>query len=185
MGGMKHIEVLLVEDNKADALLVSELLDGLGVGVRSNVVRNGKEALGVLQSRVDLRKTLPDLVVLDLNLPLIGGFEVLARMKADPLLERVPVLVMTGSVRKEDEMRARSMGVIAYCIKPATEDEFEAVIRCLKSCLNSIDHNPTSQRARKSTRLRGPEMSLQAGWLLGNGTLGSSEQDWYLPRLGR
>lgn len=77
----------------------------------------------------------PDVVVLDLNLPKVHGFEVLRRMKASPSLRTLPVVIMTGSLNKDDEIRARDMGVSDYCIKPSRSDDFESVIRWFKENL--------------------------------------------------
>ena len=74
-------------------------------------------------------------MILDLNLPRMDGFDVLRMMKADDGLRSIPVVVMTGSLKKEDENKARSLGAADYCIKPATVEEMETTLMCLRGHL--------------------------------------------------
>ena len=101
------------------------------------------------------RERTPDLVILDLNLPRMNGFDVLACMKAESSLGSIPVIVMTGSLRKEDEVRARSLGAADYCIKPATFIEIERARGCLKAQLEIINCNKREKRG-PSTDLAEP-----------------------------
>ncbi len=78
---------------------------------------------------------IPDLIILDLNLPRMDGFEVLDLMKKDDELRSIPVVVITGSLRSEDETRARSLGAIEYCIKPSTVEEMDRLISCFRDRL--------------------------------------------------
>jgi CheY-like chemotaxis protein len=102
-----------VEDNLADARLASEILGSAGVDVA--VARDGVEAIATLRSAGG---SLPDLVLLDLNLPRMGGLEVLAELKADPVLGSIPVVVLTTSRADGDVRRAYELHANAYVTKP-------------------------------------------------------------------
>ena len=137
----KRLEVLIVEDNPGDALLISELMEETGLWIHASIARNGQMALDIFnKGSVQSNLPTPDLVILDLNLPKVNGFEVLAHIKANPKYRSIPVMVMTGSSNRDDEEKARGMGVIDYCIKPATADEMETTMVCLKNSLNPY-HN--------------------------------------------
>ena len=133
---MRQLEVLMVEDNLADATLISDLLKDIGAPVNLTVAENGKKALDILEKMTG-EPTKPDLVILDLNLPMVDGFDILAYLKATMSLLSVPVLVMTGSMNKDDEKRARSMGA-NYCIKPSTVEEIAFTTDCLKKAISTI-----------------------------------------------
>jgi CheY-like chemotaxis protein len=105
--------ILLVEDNPADARLAREILAKGDVEIV--VARDGVEALAALRSA---DAALPDLVLLDLNLPRVGGLEVLAEVKADPVLSSVPVVVLTTSRADRDVRRAYELHANAYVTKP-------------------------------------------------------------------
>ena len=76
--------------------------------------------------------TRPDLVILDLGLPKGDGFDVLEAMKADPKLKTIPVIVMSGSNRSEDQARAYKLQAAAYIVKPADKEKYFAAIRSIK-----------------------------------------------------
>jgi len=100
---------------------------------RVHVVGDGEEALAFLKresSRVNAPR--PDLVLLDLNLPKVDGYQVLEAMKADPVLRRIPVVVISGSRSEIDIARAYDQQVSAYLVKPPGVDGYFAAIRSLK-----------------------------------------------------
>lgn len=134
----KQLEILIIEDNIGDALLVSELLQEIGLSIHITVAKDGRMALDMLTKDVRLDSSKPDFVILDLNLPRVHGFEILASMKATPELRSIPVVVLTGSLNREDEVRARGMGAADYCNKPSTTDEMDMVIGRLKRQLDIL-----------------------------------------------
>ncbi len=139
MNATKQLEVLIIEDNPADAMLITELLDEVGIPLNVIVAKDGKKALDILnQEDGHSNDPTPDFVILDLNLPKVHGFDVLANMKSSPKLRSIPVVVMTGSLNKEDEVRARSLGVTDYCIKPSDLEDMAATGRWLKKKLASL-----------------------------------------------
>jgi CheY-like chemotaxis protein len=130
--------IFLIEDNKGDIFLISELLQETGLDFNITIAENGQLALTILKTMVKEGASLPDFVILDLNLPKVHVFEILAYMKGAEALQAVPVAVMTGSLNKEDEVRARSMGVVDYRIKPSGCEDVYATGLWLKKSLESL-----------------------------------------------
>ena len=131
------VEVLLAEDDPADAELILKCLDEcLGrSGDRVHVVRDGEWALdflfarGVYQGRPP--EARPRLVLLDLKLPKVDGAEVLARMKGDPTLRAIPVVVLSSSNVERDVARCYRLGANSYVQKPVDFVRFREVVRQL------------------------------------------------------
>jgi CheY-like chemotaxis protein len=123
------VEVLLVEDNSADVRLTQEALRDGKVRNNLRVARDGVEALEYLRregAHTDAPR--PHVVLLDLNLPRKNGREVLAEMKADPSLRRIPVVVLTSSKAEEDIARTYDLHANCYVTKPVGLDEFMTVV---------------------------------------------------------
>ena len=116
------IKVLVVEDNPGDAFLIEEMLRGLNLDLKVTQLGDGRQAMDALMAKGFIS---PDLVILDLNLPRVYGLDVLAYMKSIPALSSISVMIMTGYLKGEDEIRARSLGASDYCIKPTSIDEME------------------------------------------------------------
>jgi len=113
------VEVLLVEDNPADARLAKEAWREVAVPHRMRVATNGEDALEVLRCEgVHEGAPRPALVVLDLNLPRMDGRELLERMKGDPELCRIPVVVLTTSDRDLDIRTSYQLQANCYVVKP-------------------------------------------------------------------
>jgi len=130
---VRSLDLLLVEDNDADThLTVTALRDAL-VPTRIHLVKDGEDAIAFLkQTGAHTEAPTPDLVLLDLNLSGLDGFQVLAEMKADPSLKKIPVIVISGSDRTEDRARAYELQAAGYLAKPAELDKYFAAIRSLK-----------------------------------------------------
>jgi CheY-like chemotaxis protein len=109
------MRILLVEDNQADALLIREALRQVDVQYPVDLVTDGEQALERLR---DPEAPVPDLVLLDLNLPRVDGREVLTQVKADPRLRSIPVIVLTTSSAPPDIEFAYAQGANAYVRKP-------------------------------------------------------------------
>jgi CheY-like chemotaxis protein len=124
------IEVLLVEDDPGDVLMTREAFAEHKVGNRLSVVSDGDEALAYLRRQGRYAQApRPDLVLLDLNLPRRDGRQVLAEIKNDEDLRRIPVVVLTTSQADEDVLRSYSLHANAYVTKPVDFDQFIAVVR--------------------------------------------------------
>lgn len=132
-GGAEPIEILLVEDNPADARLTQEALKESKVRNNLVVLGDGEQALAYLRregKHADARR--PDLILLDLNLPRKDGRELLADVKADPDLRRIPVVVLTTSAGEEDVLRAYNLQAACYITKPVDLDQFINVVRSIE-----------------------------------------------------
>jgi two-component system, chemotaxis family, response regulator Rcp1 len=129
----RAIEILLVEDNDGDVLLTREALAEGHVRNHLTVAKNGVEALAILRREPAFGETSrPDLVLLDLNLPKVDGRQVLAEMKNDPDLRRIPVVVLTTSKAEEDVVRSYDLHANSYITKPVDLDEFIHVVRSIE-----------------------------------------------------
>jgi CheY-like chemotaxis protein len=139
------VEILLVEDDPGDVLITREAIESSKVANRLSVVSNGEEALQFLRREEPFADApRPGLLLLDLNLPRLDGREVLARMKADPDLRRIPVVVLTTSSSDEDIVRSYDLHANAYVTKPVDFDQFMSVVRQIDQFFVSIVTLPPS-----------------------------------------
>ncbi|MER7566990.1 MULTISPECIES: response regulator [Streptomyces] len=124
------IDVLLVEDDPGDELMTREAFEDNKIGNTLHVVRDGEEALDFLYRRGDHTDApQPDLILLDLNLPKYDGRQVLEKIKSDPELSHIPVVVLTTSAAEEDILRSYKLHANAYVTKPVDLDQFIAAVR--------------------------------------------------------
>lgn len=124
------IEILLVEDDPGDVLMTKEALADAKMANKLHVVSNGEEALAFLFQEGDyVSAPRPGLILLDLNLPRVDGREVLAQVKADKVLRRIPVVVLTTSEAEEDILRSYDLHANAYVTKPVDFEAFAKVVR--------------------------------------------------------
>ena len=123
--------ILLVEDSSDDIELITSSLAAYHLTNRIDVVRDGAEALEYLEcrGRYTDRTGLPAVVLLDLKLPKISGLEVLARLRGNPDLRTVPVVVLTSSREEPDLRRAYELGTNAYVVKPVKFEEFAKAVK--------------------------------------------------------
>jgi len=125
----RSIEILLVEDNPGDARLTLEGMREAKVKNRMHVVEDGVEAMAFLrrEGRYSVAPR-PDLILLDLNLPRKDGRAVLAEVKADPDLKRIPVVILTTSRAEEDVLRAYNLHANCYVTKPVDLSQFLKIV---------------------------------------------------------
>lgn len=118
--------ILLIEDNEDHAMLVTLAFEDLDMHCRLHWVKNGVEAMDYLYHRGEfinpLHSPRPDLILLDLGLPLIDGHGVLKAIKESEELRAIPVVILTTSQNKDDIMRAYSNNANSYLIKPMSSD---------------------------------------------------------------
>jgi len=120
----KSIEILLVEENPGDVRLTMEALRGGRVRNNIHVVEDGVQAIDFLRRQGDYGGVpRPDLILLDLNLPKKDGREVLAEVKQDPALKRIPVVILTSSAAEQDILRAYDLAANCYITKPVELDQ--------------------------------------------------------------
>jgi two-component system, chemotaxis family, response regulator Rcp1 len=131
--GARPIEIMLVEDNPADVRLTRETLKEGRVRNNLYVVSNGVEALARLRREGPYADAVrPDIILLDLNLPKKDGREVLAEIKKDPDLGRIPVIVLTISQAEQDILAAYDLRANCFISKPINLDEFIKVISTIE-----------------------------------------------------
>ena len=129
----RPIEILVVEDNPGDVRLTVEALKEGKVRNNLSVVADGVEALAFLRREGKYADAArPDLILLDLNLPKKDGREVLAEIKEDPNLRRIPVVVLTTSEEEKDILQAYDLRTNAYITKPVDLDQFLTVVRSIE-----------------------------------------------------
>jgi CheY-like chemotaxis protein len=129
----KAIDILLVEDNLGDVRLTSEALKEGKVLNTLHVVGDGIEALAYLRHKGQYAKSAhPDIILLDLNLPRKDGRELLAEIKIDPNLRRIPVVILTTSIATEDILKSYDLHANCYITKPVDIDRFITVIKSIE-----------------------------------------------------
>ena len=139
MNASAPIQILLVEDNPGDVRLTREVLKEGRISNTLNVAPDGVEALAFLRHEGAYADAgQQDLVLLDLNLPKKDGREVLAEMKADPELQRIPIIVLTSSSAEADILSAYDLHANCYITKPVELDEFTKVVRSIEDFWLSI-----------------------------------------------
>ena len=120
---MQAIQILLVEDTLSDVKLMEHWLSASDLVDQLRVVRDGEQALELLRRERESRAR-PDLVLLDVNLPRLSGFDVLSQIRADSLLHDLPVIILTGTLARRDVERARALQADRCLQKPSDADEF-------------------------------------------------------------
>lgn len=130
----QSVEILLVEDNPGDIRLIVEVLKEGKIHNNLSVVEDGELALSYLRREGSyLDAIVPDIILLDLNLPKINGNEVLAEIRKDPLLKHIPVIILTTSEAEQDILKAYDLNVNCYITKPVNLDDFLTVVRSIES----------------------------------------------------
>lgn len=132
MSGEKKLVVLVVEDTKHDYILIERsirALEGKGIKCDLHWVTTGEDALDFLYRKGKFATApRPNLILLDLRLPGMNGLEVLAKVKKDERLRKIPVVVLTVSELEEDMVRAYDSGAAAYLQKPTRTEDFEKLL---------------------------------------------------------
>ena len=126
------VNILLVEDNPNDVEITVRALKKGQVRNELTEARDGQEALDILFGVKNGNVPKPSLILLDLNLPKVNGHEVLEKIKADPKLRRIPVIVLTASTREEDIVRTYDLGVNTFISKPVEFEDFIRMVTTIK-----------------------------------------------------
>jgi CheY-like chemotaxis protein len=125
----KSVEVLLVEDNPGDVRLIQEVFKEAKIKNVLHVARDGEEAMKMLHLEGENPSRLPDLILLDLNLPKKDGRDVLKEIKKDDKLKCIPVVVLTSSIRDEDLIETYKNNANCYIAKPVDLDQLIKVVQ--------------------------------------------------------
>ena len=136
----RSVRILLVEDNPADVFLTQEILsESKKASYEISTAKDGIEALSYLRKMNGYKSTPnPDMLLLDLNLPRMRGFDFLAEIKTDSELKRIPVCILTTSDREADIEKAKELGAECYLIKPLDLEKFESVFSRIIGNINLL-----------------------------------------------
>jgi chemotaxis family two-component system response regulator Rcp1 len=130
---MKDVHILLVEDNEGDIVLTQEALSEAKINNKVSVARDGEEAINLLNNALKEPKfLLPDLILLDINLPKIDGKEVLQYIKTTSVLKKIPVVMLTTSSSEQDISFAYSHYANCFISKPVDLNKFFEVVRMIE-----------------------------------------------------
>jgi CheY-like chemotaxis protein len=140
---MKEVHILLVEDNEGDIILTKEALKDANIRNQVTVAMDGEQALLMLYAAEEL----PDLILLDINLPRINGLEVLASIKKDEKLKDIPVIMLTTSSAEKDILTSYAHHANRFITKPVDLPRFMEVIKTIEDFLISIIKEPKQRRA--------------------------------------
>lgn len=141
------IDILLVEDNAADVRLTEEVLTESKVRNNLTIANDGQEALACLRRQGKFKASArPDLILLDLNLPIKDGREVLAEIKADPDFKRIPVVILTTSKAEEDILKTYNLHANCYITKPVDLEQFVTVVKYIEDFWLAIVKLPNGKK---------------------------------------
>jgi CheY-like chemotaxis protein len=142
----KLIDILLVEDNEGDARLAREAMRDSKIRNTLHHVLDGEEAMACLRKEGRFAGApRPDLILLDLNLPKKDGRQVLAEIKSDEELKRIPVVILTVSSDEQDILKSYNLHANCYVTKPIDLDQFIKVIRSIEDFWLTIVKLPNGQ----------------------------------------
>jgi two-component system, chemotaxis family, response regulator Rcp1 len=134
LNGNQAVEILLVEDSPTDTLLAEEAFEESTIISNLHTVTDGVEAVAFLRREGKYHESpRPGLILLDLNLPRKDGREVLAEIKGDEELKRIPVVVLTTSKSAADVHRAYDLHANCYIVKPVDFEKFSGVVKAIES----------------------------------------------------
>ncbi|MGB1204234.1 MAG: response regulator [Chitinophagales bacterium] len=120
--------ILLIEDDEVDAMTIKRAIKEIKIANPLVWRENGEEGLLYLKEKANFR---PSIILLDLNMPRMGGLELLAIIKEDPKLRNIPVIILTTSSHDEDRLRSFNLSVAGYMIKPVDYKNFVQVIKAV------------------------------------------------------
>jgi CheY-like chemotaxis protein len=136
---IKHVDILLIEDNPGDISLAKKALSSSKLINNLNVVTDGEEAIAYLHKEGQYKNAIhPDLILLDLNLPKKSGQEVLAEIKLDKDLKRIPVVILTSSKEEKDILKSYDSHANCYITKPVDLSKFQEVVSNIENFWFSI-----------------------------------------------
>lgn len=125
-------KVLLVEDNATDALLLRKAFQRAGLNDVLHQSLDANEAYEWLSTRLESGRSLPDLILVDLNLPGESGFEMISKIKSLKKLEDIPIVVFSGSTESGDMQRANELGSAWYFVKQASPRDLDFIVKALQ-----------------------------------------------------
>ena len=140
---MKNIHILLVEDNEGDVVLTKEALSDAKIKNKVSVAKDGEEAIRFVNAGLEEVENLPDLILLDINLPKVDGKEVLHYLKNNPALKKIPVVMLTTSSSELDVIDSYNNYANCFITKPVDFNKFFEVVRMIEDFWITIVKLPT------------------------------------------
>jgi CheY-like chemotaxis protein len=116
----KSLNILLIEDDAIEVMKFNRVLSTMDVKHKIVEANNGEEALAVLK----IKEVIPDIIILDLNMPKINGIEFLTILKADEYLKYIPAIILTTSNNRKDVLECYRIGIAGYILKPLKYDDY-------------------------------------------------------------
>jgi CheY-like chemotaxis protein len=145
--------ILFVDDSIDDLVLMGIAFKRAEFNIAPQEAHNGEEAIAYLKGESpynDRNKfPLPAVMLLDLNMPMKNGFHVLEWVRAQPMLKRMSIIILTASMRTEDVEQAFDLGATSFLVKPASIDDLTAMIRCLRDWLQLNHFPPLNEVVRR------------------------------------
>jgi CheY-like chemotaxis protein len=126
------IKIMLVDDNRADIELTKDILAESKIRLSIIEAMDGQQALEYLEARLLSREELPDLILLDLNMPRLDGRGLLSKMRGREEFKALPVVVLTSSDAEQDIISSYKLGANCYVNKPVGLDEFQKIVRSIE-----------------------------------------------------
>ncbi len=123
--------ILLVEDSPSDQIIIQRSIEDGRIACDLTIAENGKQALQMLQRQEPHQATfseLPDLIMMDINMPIMNGKETLQAIRKDKLIKHIPIIMLTTSSHEKDVMESYQLGVNAYLTKPISDDGFIDIV---------------------------------------------------------
>ena len=153
------VTILVAEDDPNDIMLLRRAFYKAGVEVPIHFVRDGQEVIDYLQGQPPFedpaQNPVPTLLLLDLKMPKLNGFEVLEWLRRQAFLHRLPVVIFSGSSEPEDRRKAYSLGAGSYVVKPQDPDQFMEVVRVLKRYWVDINFPPPDLAGKREQAQKG------------------------------
>jgi len=135
--GLQKTRILVAEDSSIDCLLLQRAFERVGLSVELNFVSDGQAAIDFLSHEGDYKELpdnpVPDVLLLDLKMPRLDGFDVLDWLRDQPVLSRVPVVVLTSSDDPGDIDRAYDLGANSYLLKPSRSEKLDDLVRQIQT----------------------------------------------------
>lgn len=144
LSNIRTVRILLVDDNPGDVLLTKEAFRAGKIANAMDVAKDGEQAIAMLRQQGEYKDfQLPDLILLDLNMPKKDGREVLADIKSDPALKAIPVVIMTSSKAESDVVKSYHLHANSYVVKPINLEQFSEVVTSIEEFWFTIVALPT------------------------------------------
>ena len=138
---MKRIDILIIDDDSDDVQFFQQVLNNSDLEAVMIAFFDADAALVHLQRRVEQLEKLPDVIIMDLNLPRVQGHDALAMLKANERFHKIPVIVLSASKRAEDNDKSFRFGAAGYFIKPMKDEEWTPILKLMKTLTHKDERN--------------------------------------------